>query len=191
MKKWMMVPALAGAVMIGGVAMVANAGQGLAATPKGLLSMEEAKAIAVKSVGGKVTEIELDREKSGDVYEVEVHSKGIEYDLDIDAQTGKILRTEQEHMDDDDRDDHVVPNGKYITKDAAIKIAMKQAKGIVSKAKLDNDDGRVVYEIEIEAGAYEYDFDIDAISGEVLKFEKDRHDNDNDDDDDDNDNDND
>lgn len=178
MKKWMMVPALAGAVIIGGVAMVANAEQGLAATPKGLLSMEEAKEIAVKSVGGKVTDIELDREKSGDVYEVEVQSKGIEYDLDIDAQTGKVLRTEKDHMDNDDQDDHVVPDGKYISKDAAIKIAMKQAKGIVTKVELDNDDGHVVYEIEIEGGTYEYDFDIDAVSGEVLKFEKDHHDND-------------
>ena len=39
--------------------------------------------------------------------------------------------------------------------------------------KLDEDDGRVVYEIEIRDGKYDYDFDIDAISGEVLKFEKD------------------
>ena len=47
-----------------------------------------------------MTEIELDREKSGYVYEVEVRSEGIEYDLDIDAKTGKVLRTEK---DDDDR----------------------------------------------------------------------------------------
>ncbi len=178
MKKWMMVPALAGAVMIGGVAMVTNAGQSLAATPKGLLSIEEAKAIAVKSVGGKVMDIELDRDKSGDVYEVEVQSKGIEYDLDIDAQTGKVLRTEKDDMDNDDQDEHVVPDGKYISKDAAIKIAMKQAKGIVTKVELDNEDGRVIYEIEIEDGAFEYEFDIDAVSGEVLKYEKDGQDND-------------
>ena len=42
--------------------MAGNAGHSLAATPKGLLTMDEAKAIAVKSVGGTVTEIELDRE---------------------------------------------------------------------------------------------------------------------------------
>ena len=58
MKKWMMIPALAGAsLVIGGVAMAGNAGHSLAATPKGLLTIEEAKAIAVKSVGGKVTEL--------------------------------------------------------------------------------------------------------------------------------------
>ena len=47
-----------------------------------------------------MTEIELDREKSGYIYEVEVKSEGVEYDLDIDAKTGKVLRTEK---DDDDR----------------------------------------------------------------------------------------
>ena len=180
MKKWMMIPALAGVLVIGGVAMAGNAGQSLAATPKGLLTMEEAEAIAVKSVDGKVTQIELDREKSGDIYEVEVKSDGVEYDLDIDAKTGKVLRTDKDDYDDDDFDDSddkvIVSDGKFITEEAAVKIAMKQAKGTVTEIELDEDDGRVIYEIEIKDGKYDYDFDIDAISGEVLKFEKDRDD---------------
>ena len=51
------IPALAGVLVIGGVAMAGNAGHSLAATPKGLLTMEEAEAIAVKSVDGKVTRL--------------------------------------------------------------------------------------------------------------------------------------
>ena len=188
MKKWMMIPALAGVLAIGGVVVAGNAGVSLAAESKGLLTIEEAKAIAVKSVGGKVTEIELDREKSGAIYEVEVQSAGIEYDLDIDAKTGKVLRTDQDDRDGDDRDDRnddddvIVTDAKTISEEAAIAIAMKQAKGTVAKVELDNDDGRVVYEIEIKDGMYEYDFDIDAVSGDVLKFEKDHDDDDNDDD---------
>lgn len=175
MKKWMMIPALAGVLVIGGVAVAGNAGHSFAATPKGLLTMEEAEAIAVKSVGGTVTGIELDRELVGDIYEVEVKTNGFEYDLDIDAKTGKVLRTDKENdNDNDDSDDKVIaPNGKFITEKAAVNIAMKQAKGTVAEVKLDEDDGLVVYEIEIRDGKYDYDFDIDAISGEVLKFEKD------------------
>ncbi|MER2089731.1 MAG: PepSY domain-containing protein [Sporosarcina sp.] len=182
MKKWMTIPALAGVLVIGGVAMAGNTGHSLAATPKGLLTIEEAEAIAVKSVDGKVTQIELDREKSGDIYEVEVKSDGNEYDLDIDAKTGNVLRTDRDDNDDDDFDDDdsddkvIVSDGKFITKEAAVQIAMKQAKGTATEVELDEDDGRVVYEIEIKDGKYEYDFDIDAISGEVLKFEKDRDD---------------
>lgn len=180
MKKWMMIPALAGVLIIGGIAVAGNAGHSFAATPKGLLTMDEAKAIALKSVGGTVTGIELDRELAGDIYEVEVNSKGFEYDLDIDAKSGKVLRTDKEFdndddFDNDDSDDKViVADGKFITEKAAVNIAMKQAKGTVTDVKLDEDDGRVVYEIEIKDGKYDYDFDIDAISGEVLNFEKDR-----------------
>jgi len=146
---------------------------------KGCLAMDEAKAIAVKSVGGTVTGIELDRELAGDIYEVEVKSKGFEYDLDIDAKTGKVLRTDKDDddFDNDDSDDKViVSDGKFITEKAAIKIAMKQAKGTVTEIELDDENGRVIYEIDIKDGKYEYDFDVDAISGKVLKFEKDRDD---------------
>jgi len=180
MKKWMMIPALAGVLVIGGVAVAGNAGHSFAATPKGLLTMEEAEAIALKSVDGDVTKIELDREKSGAIYEIEIKSGGIEYDLDIDAKTGKVVRTDKDDNDDDDFDNDdsddkvIVADGKFITEEAAIKIAMKQAKGTVTEIELDDEDDRVIYEIEIEDGKYDYEFDIDATSGKVLKFEKDR-----------------
>jgi len=184
MKKWLAIPALAGALVlvVGGVAMAGNTGESLTVVPKGLLSVAEAEAIAVKSVGGKVTGIELDRERLGNIYEVEVRSDGVEYDLDIDAKTGKVLRTDiddydNDDFDDDNYDDKVIgSDDKFITEKAAIEIAMKQAKGTVTEIDMDEDDNRVIYEIEIRDGKYDYDFDIDAISGEVLKFEKDRDD---------------
>jgi len=184
MKKWLAIPALAGALVlvVGGVAMAGNTGESLTVAPKGSLSVAEVEAIAVKSVGGKVTGIELDRERSGNIYEVEVKSGGVEYDLDIDAKTGKVLRTDiddydNDDFDDDNYDDKVIgSDDKFITEKAAIEIAMKQAKGTVTEIDMDEDDNRVIYEIEIRDGKYDYDFDIDAISGEVLKFEKDRDD---------------
>ncbi|MBE1555258.1 PepSY domain-containing protein [Sporosarcina limicola] len=176
MKKWLAIPALVGVVAIGGVAMAANVEKGAVPASKDLLTIEEAKAIAVKSVDGKVTKIELEQKKTGTVYEVEIQSKGVEYDLDIDAKTGKVLATEKDDDDDDKDEQEIIPEGNYITEDAATAIAMKQAKGTVSKIKLDNEDGRVIYEIEITDDTHEYDFDIDARSGEVLKFEKERND---------------
>ena len=38
-----------------------------------------------------------------------------------------------------------------------------------SKAKLDDDDGRAVYEIEFYVGNTEYDYEIDAHSGAILE----------------------
>lgn len=74
----------------------------------------------------------------------------------------------------------------YIGTERAKQIAMNYA-GVrssnFSKAKLDNDDGRMVYEIEFYTGSVEYDFEIDALSGKVLDFDKDSVDDDWDDDD--------
>ena len=199
MKKWLAIPALAGAIVVCGV-IIASGTDNIEAFAKednttkaevkvkneeyvgskGLISMDELKAIAVDAVGGEVREIELEREKSRYIYEVDVRSEGIEYDLDIDAKTGEVLRTktDDDHYDDkDDYDDNRnrnVSEGTFITKEAAVEIAMKQANGVVTELKLDDDDGRMHYEIEIKDGKYEYEFEIDAITGEVLKFEKDR-----------------
>ena len=69
-----------------------------------------------------------------------------------------------------------VAGTKLLTKDQAIAIAMKKAKGTVTKVELDSDDGRQHYDIEIKDGTFEYDFEIDAITGKILEFEKDRDD---------------
>ena len=37
--------------------------------------------------------------------------------------------------------------------------------------ELDDEDGRLVYEIEFKSGNMEYDYEIDAVSGAILKHE--------------------
>ena len=43
-----------------------------------------------------------------------------------------------------------------------------------SKVKLDDDDGRGVYEIEFYVGNTEYDYEIDAHSGGIIEYDIDR-----------------
>jgi len=172
MKKWLAIPALAGVVVLGGVAMTVGAEKSDIGAVEEFLTIEEAKAKAVEAVGGKVTEIEFEREKSGEKYEIEVKSDGVEYDLDIDAKTGEVLRTKQDDYDDRSH----LSNEELLTVEEAIAIVMKQAKGTVTEVELDDGDGGLHYEIEVEDGTFEYDFEIDAVTGEVLKFEKERED---------------
>ena len=183
MKKWIVIPALAGVVVLGGVTMAANASntdKSEVPASQENLTIEEAESKAVETVGGKVTKVEFDRERSGDIYEVEVISDSVEYDLDIDAKTGEVLRTEKDDDDDDDSYDTNKKVGaldeKILTTDEVVAIALEKAKGTVTDVELDDDDGRMHYDIEIEDGTYEYDFEIDAVTGEVLDFEKERDD---------------
>jgi len=181
MKKWIVIPALAGAVVLGGITMAANASntdKNEAPVLEGILSIEQVESKAIESVGGKVTKVEFEREKSGDIYEVEVIADGIEYDLDIDAKTGEVLRTEKDDDDDSyDANNKATASGeKLLTIDEVVAIALKEAKGTVTEVELDEDDGRMHYDIEIEDGKYEYDIEIDAVTGEVLDFEKERED---------------
>lgn len=43
-----------------------------------------------------------------------------------------------------------------------------------TKAKLERDDGRTVYEIEFYQGYVEYDYTIDAATGAILEYDMDR-----------------
>jgi uncharacterized membrane protein YkoI len=189
MKKWFAIPALAGAVVIGGVAMVANAEKGdnpstgvlAVEADQAKLTVEEVEAKAAESVDGTITEIDYD--SSDNEYEVEVESGSVTYELDINATSGEVVKKEM-----DDKKSSVVKSDKkstakttgknknYITAKEAIAIALKHSPGTVKEVELDDDDKRAHFEIEIKDGKYEYEFEIDAITGEILDFEKDRDD---------------
>lgn len=82
---------------------------------------------------------------------------------------------------DDAWDDGLPESGSqpaaYIGEDAALSAALAHA-GVRADAasgkriELDEDDGRMVYEIEFRSGAYEYEYEIDAATGAVLKSDK-------------------
>lgn len=53
----------------------------------------------------------------------------------------------------------------------AVAIAQKEFPGTVTEVELDEDDGRLLYEIEIEANGEEAEFEIDAMTGEIIVIE--------------------
>ena len=189
MKKWIVIPVLAGAIVIGGVAMTANADKStnqstgvLAAKATGngdvaKMTIEEVEAIAVETVDGFVTEIDYDR--SDDEYEVEVESGSVRYELEINATTGEVVKQE---IDDkklsikSDEEATAKNNKNYISAKDAIAIAIEHSPGTVKAVELDDDDNHAHFEIEIKDGKYEYEFEIDAITGKILDFEKDHDD---------------
>lgn len=123
---------------------------------KANLTMEEAEAIAEKETKAVVESIELEREWSGPVYEVDTSS----IDLDIDGNTGEILK---EDHDDDGVDDHNEAVNITVTQEEAIEAAKKKVKGNVTEVEL--DDGH--YKIEVRDGKTETDVYVHGVTGDV------------------------
>lgn len=55
-----------------------------------------------------------------------------------------------------------------ISREKAIQIALQQFSGTVEDVELDDDDGRLIYEVEIENSRGEAEVEIDAYTGKVL-----------------------
>ncbi|MGG0845830.1 PepSY domain-containing protein [Peribacillus simplex] len=58
------------------------------------ISMDQAEKIALKEVDGQVTDAELDSENGILVYELEISRGQKEYDVVVDAITGKVLKNQ-------------------------------------------------------------------------------------------------
>lgn len=147
------------------------------------ISEEEASSIALAQVDG-ATEDELrinkDNDDNRNIYEVSILHDGVEYDFEIDAQTGDILSQSSGRDDDDDWDDgqsgsqnNNQNNSGLISEKKASKIALGQVDGATEsdlRIHQDTDDGRTVYEGSIIYNEMEYEFEIDAQSGDIIDW---------------------
>lgn len=93
-KKFITSGALIGLVVAGGIGAAVSAQT--AATQTGLTE-EQVIAIALMEVPGEVQEVELEREKGMQVYEIEILTPdGREMEVEIAANTGDVLEIEAE-----------------------------------------------------------------------------------------------
>jgi uncharacterized membrane protein YkoI len=78
------------------VSSFAYTGQGLASKAK--ITIDEARAIALKARPGTITDEELEKEKGGSGlrYSFDVKSGSLTYEVGVDAQTGKVLQKSKE-----------------------------------------------------------------------------------------------
>ena len=195
--KWMYVPIITGVLVLGSIAIVAGANGNSAKEhvenqQKDMLTNEEISKKAVAVVDGTVTKVEMEQKLRGTIYEVEVHKDGIEYDLDMDAFTGEVLKNEQSKDDDDDDDDFNqsdLSNGTTdsttfkVSMDEAIKLALKEVTGTINEVELESEHSKLFYKMEIEDGSKEVDVFVDTESGKVfVEKDDDSDDDDNDDD---------
>lgn len=146
---------------------------GLAAAKKAALADAGYTAAQVKFFKAK-----LDKEEG--CYDIEFYATAnptVEHDYKIDSKTGKILS----HDTDIEGYYPSQSTGEKIGKAKAKNIALNHAglaasKVTFTKAKLDKDDGRWVYEVEFRLRnnrRIEYDYEIDAYTGKILSWDRD------------------
>lgn len=158
-----------------------NSNSGTTAS-QALLSKAEARSKALADAGVKAaavtfTKTKLDYEDGVQVYDIEFVTAEMEYDYEIDAESGAVRERKSEKLEIQSQQQSK-PSASYIGVDSARNTALKHAglqAGSVTftKAKLENDDGMSVYEIEFQKGAAEYEYTIDAYKGTILEWDKD------------------
>ena len=126
-------------------------------------------------------------------FDVDFHYDGWEYDYEIHAETGAILRSErelegrkptsppatEEPVATQPPVEPTAPAEKaLLTKDEARDIALKHA-GLSAadvsrlRVEFDYDDGRPEYDVDFRHGNYEYDYEIHAETGKIITSDKD------------------
>ena len=142
------------------------------------ITLEKAKSIALKKAGLNAidvtfTKAKLERDDGKLVYEIDFKTENKKYDAEVDAETGAVTEWEIEETRT------VAPQGNtevQITLEKAKSIALKKA-GLneadvtFTKAKLERDDGRAVYDIEFRKDRIEYEAEIDATDGTVIEWD--------------------
>lgn len=139
------------------------------------ITKEQAIEAVKQAIGKEVTIYDIDIEKEivnskvRYFYEIEVGVDGRKVEYYVDAISGEVT-AQGEHFE----------GVTKIGEDEALAIALERFELTEDKVtnievKLEEDDGRYVYEIEFMVGSVEYSADIDALTGNILESEIDRN----------------
>ena len=154
------------------------------ASDKGYIGEEKALTAALERAGVSADavayyEIGLDTERGVMVYDVEFTAGDYEYECDVNATSGKIVKFEKERAD---RPASVTSpsaggalTGGSISETDAKALALARVPGAtdadIIQFEQDYDDGRLIYEGKILYNNREYEFEIDAATGAVLDWD--------------------
>ena len=163
----------------------------------GQISVDDAKAAAFAHAGLKEKDVvikkaALDRDDDRGIlkYDVDFYAADKDFDYDIDATTGVVIKAEWEAMDAEDYAEMKAIKESMKNKDAAkaaglnedgaLEIALKHA-GVAKSdvtfknVHLDFDDdlGKTIFDVEFHVGVKEYNYDIDPVTGQIYEFDVD------------------
>jgi uncharacterized membrane protein YkoI len=149
-----------------------SSGQGLSADAdlaedSPAISAEDAIKKAEKKVGGgTVHSIELDWDDDDQAwqYEVSVLDGKTDHDVEIDAETGKVVHDDKDDTDDKEK---AIDLNDPMTFDDALKRAQKKSDGKLVSWKLEFDDGKQEFQFDFEKDGEDTEVTVDTESKRV------------------------
>ena len=158
---------------------VASSSEALSAM-QSKISLTQAINIAKQNAKGDLVsaEFDYDDDEATSKYEVEFVGNGISYEVKVDANTGKVLKTKQEKLDKKELAEYSAMKQAKVTLTSAMQKAAQSLNGKVISAEFELNKGQAVYDIEVVKGNQIYDVSIDANTGKVLSSQVDVEDDD-------------
>lgn len=147
------------------------------------ISLKQAITIASRSASGILISADFDEDDSdaigkGGVYELEFSTDSVNYEIKVDANTGKIVKKETDRLDGDDINVYQVQKKAKIDIMKAINIAEKQTGGKILEIEFENDrdyaNHTAYYKADLLKGNKIVSINVDANSGKTFanKFKK-------------------
>lgn len=159
-------------------------------------SIEEARDIALADAGLSVDDVTITKESFDEddgiyVYEIKFHSASNRFEYDIDVNSGQIVEKSQDGLaviarpqtpaesapvETTPAETNTTETAKRLTVEQAKAVVLKDSNVAANAAKfikveLDNDDGRLEYDIEFSSSTHKYEYEIDAFSGRIKEKE--------------------
>ncbi len=149
------------------------------------ITLAEAKSIVLADAGVAesavtYTKTKTDTDDGVSVYDIEFYTATAEYEYEVRVSDGAIVDKDVETIKTTTGSSTGTTSStaadSYISIDEAKTIALNKAGLTASevtfeKAKLEKDDGVMVYEIEFLKGNMEYDCTINATTGAIIEYE--------------------
>ena len=155
-----------------------------AGAPAMPIGMDAARTAAEKYAGttavdSVTAEVDPELDESPAHYEVELQTAWGEFEYLVDAYTGKVLSGQKDLLTTasvvDKTAKPTAPAGDIgyaKAKSVALNHAgVSEGKAYDMEIELDDEDGRLIYEVEFKSGNMEYSYEINAASGAILKHE--------------------
>ncbi len=134
-----------------------------------ILSLEEVVDIYTGEYpNAQIQKVDYDKDSGDWTYEITGVSENREYEVEINAVSGEIIKVDEDDVDDD----AYLAFDTIITPEEAIEIAktaLAEEAAVLEGWELDVDDNRTKYDIEFEGS--NRDVKLDAETGEVIEID--------------------